>query len=54
MNTFCLLSSVGHNSEKRDKESSLSSGHINEPFSAVDKATLEEAVRTGNKLDTIS
>ncbi|XP_040479649.1 uncharacterized protein C2orf92 homolog [Ursus maritimus] len=40
------ISTDGHNSEKRDKESSLSSGHINEPFSAVDKATLEEAVRT--------
>uniref|UniRef100_A0A7N5K2K8 Uncharacterized protein n=1 Tax=Ailuropoda melanoleuca TaxID=9646 RepID=A0A7N5K2K8_AILME len=40
------ISTNGHNSEKRDKESSLSSGDINEPLSTVGKATLEEAVRT--------
>ena len=50
MNTFCLLSSVDHNSEKRDKESSLSNGDISEPFTTVDKEILEEAARTGIKL----
>ncbi|XP_077912765.1 uncharacterized protein C2orf92 homolog isoform X1 [Halichoerus grypus] len=40
------ISINGHNSEKRDKESSLSNRNINEPFSAIDKETLEEAVRT--------
>ncbi|XP_027478786.1 uncharacterized protein C2orf92 homolog isoform X3 [Zalophus californianus] len=41
------ISISGHNSEKRDKESSLSNRDVNEPFSAIDKETLEEAVRTG-------
>ncbi|XP_030884611.1 uncharacterized protein C2orf92 homolog [Leptonychotes weddellii] len=40
------ISINGHNSEKRDKESSLSNRDINEPFSAIDKETLEEGVRT--------
>ncbi|XP_077912768.1 uncharacterized protein C2orf92 homolog isoform X3 [Halichoerus grypus] len=40
------MNSESHNSEKRDKESSLSNRNINEPFSAIDKETLEEAVRT--------
>ncbi|XP_025724743.2 uncharacterized protein C2orf92 homolog [Callorhinus ursinus] len=40
------ISINGHNSEKRDKESSLSNRDVNEPFSAIDKETLE-AVRTG-------
>lgn len=50
MNTFCLLSSVDHDSEKRDKESSLSNRNMNEPFTAINKETLEEAAKTGNKL----
>lgn len=40
------ISTNDHNSEKRDKESSLSNGDISEPFTTVDKEILEEAART--------
>ncbi|XP_032733788.1 uncharacterized protein C2orf92 homolog isoform X1 [Lontra canadensis] len=40
------ISTNDHNSEKRDKESSLSNRNMNEPFTAINKETLEEAAKT--------
>ncbi|XP_045836059.1 uncharacterized protein C2orf92 homolog isoform X4 [Meles meles] len=48
------ISTNDHNSEKRDKESSLSNRNVNESFTAVNKETLEEAAKADIPDKTVS